>query len=76
VVSFFVSRIDAIVDPLIEKIIAQGGNQRDLARHLLGKAAVASAKVSYQMYKEIFDSVRFKRLEENGGWRAGHFVDR
>jgi transaldolase len=71
VVSFFVSRIDAMADPLIEKIIAHGGNQRDLARHLLGKAAVASAKVSYQMYKEIFDSVRFKRLKEKGAGVQG-----
>jgi transaldolase len=81
VASFFVSRIDAMVDPLLEKIIAQGGNQRDLARHLLGEAAVASAKVSYQMYKEIFDSVRFKRLKEKGArvqgilWTASGAAD-
>jgi transaldolase len=64
VASFFVSRIDAQVYPLLEKIISHGGNQRDLARHLLGKAAVASAKASYQIYKELFNSRRFEILKE------------
>jgi transaldolase len=64
IASFFVSRINAIVDPALEKIIAHGGNQRDLARHLLGRGAVASAKISYQIFKEMFNSGRFVVLKE------------
>ena len=32
VASFFVSRIDALVDPLLEKLIAQGGKEADLTK--------------------------------------------
>jgi transaldolase len=66
VASFFVSRIDALVDPLLEKTIAHGGKEADLARELRGKAAVASAKVAYQIFKEIFGTARFKKLAERG----------
>ena len=55
VASFFVSRIDSLVDPLLEKIIAQGDSrQAHLARQALGQVAIASAKMAYQMFKEIF----------------------
>jgi len=66
VASFFVSRIDALVDPLLEQLIAQGGNKADLARQVLGQVAVASAKIAYQVYKDIFGSARFKKLADKG----------
>lgn len=66
VASFFLSRIDTMVDPMLEKIIADGGPQADLAKTLLGKAAVASAKMAYQIYKELFFSERFNALREKG----------
>ena len=66
VASFFLSRIDTMVDPMLEKIIASGGPQADLAKTLLGKAAVASAKMAYQIYKELFFSERFNALREKG----------
>ena len=62
VASFFVSRIDALVDPLLEKIIAQGGETAQLAKQVHGQVAIASAKVAYQAYEEIFGSDRFKKL--------------
>ena len=62
VASFFVSRIDTLVDPLLEKIIAQGGDQAQLAKQVHGQVAIASAKVAYQAYEEIFGSDRFKKL--------------
>ena len=62
VASFFVSRIDAMVDPLLEKLITQGGEEGDLAKKARGQVATASAKVVYQIYKEIFGSDRFKKL--------------
>jgi transaldolase len=66
VASFFVSRIDALVDPLLEKLIAQGGEDADLAKMLRGQVAIASAKAAYQIYKEIFDSDRFRKLADRG----------
>ncbi|MGB3940295.1 MAG: transaldolase [Candidatus Manganitrophaceae bacterium] len=66
VASFFVSRIDGMVDPLLEKVIVQGGEKADLAKTLRGRVAIASAKVAYQRYKEIFGSDRFKALAGQG----------
>jgi transaldolase len=66
VASFFVSRIDTLVDPMLEKLIAQGGEDADLARMLHGQVAISSAKVAYEVYKEVFDSDRFKKLADKG----------
>ena len=66
VASFFVSRIDASVDPLLEKIIVQGGKDADLAKKVHGQIAISSAMSAYQIYKEIFGSNRFKKLADKG----------
>jgi len=66
VASFFISRIDALVDPLLEKLIAQGGKAADLAKNLHGQVAIASAKMAYQAFKEIFGSDRFRKLAAMG----------
>jgi transaldolase len=66
VASFFLSRIDTLVDSLLEKIIVQGGKEADLAKKVRGQVAVASAKLAYQMYEEIFASERFKKLAAQG----------
>jgi transaldolase len=66
VASFFVSRIDALVDPLLENRIAQGGPGADVAKQVHGQVAVASAKMAYQIYKDIFGSARFKSLADKG----------
>ena len=66
VASFFVSRIDSLVDPLLEKIITQGGEKAEIAKTLHGQIAIASAKEAYQTYKEIFGSERFRKLAAKG----------
>jgi transaldolase len=66
VASFFVSRIDALVDPLLEKIIALGGDEVQFAKKVHGQVAIASAKVAYQIYNEIFSSDRFRKLTDQG----------
>ncbi|HWA99728.1 MAG TPA: transaldolase, partial [Pirellulales bacterium] len=66
VASFFVSRIDALVDPILEKTIAKGGKEVDLAKKARGQVAIASAKMAYQIYKEIFGSDRFMELAAQG----------
>jgi transaldolase len=66
VASFFVSRIDALVDPLLEKLMAHGGGNADVAKMLHGQVAVASAKAAYQIYKEVFGGDRFRTLAHEG----------
>lgn len=66
VASFFVSRIDSLVDPLLEKLAAQGGAMADVAKKVRGQVAIASAVVAYQIYKEIFQSERFGKLAGRG----------
>ncbi len=66
VASFFISRIDALVDPLLDQLIVQGGREADLAKKMRGQVAIASAKIAYQIYKEIFGSDRFKKLAAQG----------
>ncbi|MBD3293504.1 MAG: transaldolase [Armatimonadia bacterium] len=66
VASFFLSRIDVLVDPML-KVKAQGdGREAEVAKKLYGQVAIASAKTSYQMYKEIFGTLRWRRLADHG----------
>jgi transaldolase len=57
VASLFLSRIDAKVDPALDEI---GGAQ---AAALRGKAAVANARLAYEIHEEIFSTPRFASLE-------------
>ena len=62
VASFFLSRIDVLIDPMLEKL-QQGKNAaaKDITG-LHGQVAIASAKVAYQIYQEIFGSERYRKL--------------
>ncbi|MCC8408494.1 transaldolase [Mucilaginibacter sp. UR6-1] len=66
VASFFLSRIDSMVDPLLEAIIKDNPDKAAPARKILGKVAISSAQAAYQIYKDIFKSDRFKALEAKG----------
>ena len=66
VASFFLSRIDVLIDPQLEKIAAEGGEKGQLAQSLVGEVAIASAKQAYQMYKEIFAGPRWQTLADKG----------
>jgi len=63
VASFFISRIDTAVDTLLEERIQKGQKQ---PKSLLGKAAVASAKLAYQAFKTTFSSKHFASLKAKG----------
>lgn len=69
VASFFVSRVDTLVDKLLEEKLAGAGSgpERERLQGLVGRAAVANAKLAYQDYKEIFSSARFKDIHHKGG---------
>jgi transaldolase/glucose-6-phosphate isomerase len=66
VASFFLSRIDVLVDPLLEKILAAGGPQAKTAANLRGELAIACAKTAYTIYRRIFNSKRFQALAAKG----------
>ncbi|MES2061633.1 MAG: transaldolase [Bacteroidota bacterium] len=58
VASFFLSRIDVVVDPLLQE---KGENG------LVGEVAIASAKKAYEIYKRVFSTDRWKALAAKGG---------
>lgn len=68
VASFFVSRVDTLVDELLERLIQESrdGDPSQL-RALRGKIAVANAKIAYEHFRRAFGAERFKRLEQRGG---------
>ncbi len=68
VASFFVSRIDTAVDKLIDakvKVATSTGEQA-MFRSLLGKVAIASARVTYKRYGELFNGARWSALGGKG----------
>jgi transaldolase len=68
VASVFVSRIDTAVDKQIDARIndAKDENEKTLLSSLLGKTAIASARLQYQKFKEIFSTERFAKLKARG----------
>ena len=66
VASFFLSRIDVLVDPILEKLRLGGGPIAETVAGLHGQVAIASAKVAYQIYQEIFARERYRNLARQG----------
>jgi transaldolase len=81
VASFFLSRIDVLVDPQVQKVIDEGkaaghdpqraGNPNEtapvsVARAVLGQTAIASARIAYQIYSRVFGSERYRTLMAHG----------
>ena len=67
VASFFVSRIDSLVEKIIagrEKTATP--QQRALFDEVTGKVAVANAKQAYQKYKQLFSGPRWQKLADQG----------
>lgn len=66
VASFFISRIDTLVDALLDDIMDMSCAQAQAARELRGQVSIASAKLAYQAYGVVFKSKRFRRLLDHG----------
>jgi transaldolase / glucose-6-phosphate isomerase len=66
VASFFVSRIDSKVDKYLETIIQASGQDGQKASELLGKIAIANARLAYQEFRKLFESDRFLSLQAKG----------
>jgi transaldolase/transaldolase/glucose-6-phosphate isomerase len=60
VASFFLSRIDVLIDPLLD---AKGLTK------LKGEVSIASARKAYEIYKQVFNTERFRNLEVKGAKR-------
>ena len=66
VASFFVSRVDTKVDGRLSEIIDLGDAHAKKAQRLLGKAAIANARLAYAKYQEVFGAPRFQALKAQG----------
>jgi transaldolase len=68
VASFFISRIDTLIDSLLNDKIknTSDANQQALLKSLLGKVAIANGKLTYQKYQRIFSGPRWEKLAAKG----------
>ncbi len=67
VASFFVSRIDSLIDAQIEeKLKTADGAEKESLENLRGKVAIANAKMAYKAYEEIFSGARWEKLAKKG----------
>src|SRR2546421_1699625 len=68
VASFFVSRVDTAIDKALEYMARHAESPEEKARleGLLGRAAIANAKIAYAKFKEIFHGPRFADLRAKG----------
>ncbi|HEX2800115.1 MAG TPA: transaldolase [Thermoanaerobaculia bacterium] len=67
VASFFVSRVDTLVDKLLgEKIQKAAGKEKTRLEGLLGKAGLANSKVVYEDFLSIFNAAPFAALRAKG----------
>jgi transaldolase len=68
VASFFVSRIDTLVDNTIDEKLktTSDAGQKALLESLRGKVAIANARLTYKKYQELFGGPRWKALAAKG----------
>jgi transaldolase/glucose-6-phosphate isomerase len=67
VASFFVSRIDTLVDSKVDELEkTAGGAAKGLLESVRGKIAIANAKLTYKKYEELFGGPRWKALAGKG----------
>lgn len=64
VASFFLSRIDTLVDSKLDGLAAGAAAEKGQA--LRGRTAIASARLAYQAYKQLFAAERWQRLAAAG----------
>jgi len=61
VASFFVSRVDSAIDPILDQL------NDPRAKQLRGSAAVANARLAYQIFEEVTATDRWKKIAAAGG---------
>ena len=65
VASFFISRIDSLIDSILTEKLKNAASEQEkqLVQSLLGKVAIANAKVTYAKYKQIYSGPRWNSLK-------------
>ncbi len=69
VASFFVSRIDSLIDSKLEEMMDHHDTdaaKRALIASVHGQVAIANAKLTYKKYQELFSGPRWKALADKG----------
>jgi transaldolase/glucose-6-phosphate isomerase len=68
VASFFISRIDSLVDSMIneKQKTTSDAKQQELLKSLLGKVAIANGKLTYLRYQRLFSGPRWQALASHG----------
>ncbi|HET6813710.1 MAG TPA: transaldolase [Actinomycetota bacterium] len=66
VASFFVSRVDTLVDAELQALVDKGGPEAEAARARLGTAAIDNAKLAYQVFQESSQGPRWEALAARG----------
>ncbi|HXP16608.1 MAG TPA: bifunctional transaldolase/phosoglucose isomerase, partial [Terriglobales bacterium] len=69
VASFFISRIDSLVDSIIDARLktSKDPREQELLKSMHGKVAIANGKQTYEKYQAIFGTDRWKALAAKGG---------
>jgi len=66
VASFFVSRVDALVEKKFDGLLSSGKSTEADKGKFFGKVGIANSKLAYQAFEATFSSARFKKLQEAG----------
>jgi transaldolase/glucose-6-phosphate isomerase len=66
VASFFVSRVDSIVESELAKIKKEGRVSDEVEASYFGKVGIANSKLAYNAYEKMFSSPRFKAMQAKG----------
>ena len=66
VASFFVSRVDTLVDRLLDQMVSEGSVTEEMLRSLRGKAAIANTRLAYQAFSEFFRGPRWLKVASYG----------
>jgi transaldolase len=66
VASFFVSRVDTLVDRLLDQMVAELSISEEMHHALRGKAAIANTRLAYQAFSEFFRGPRWLKMASFG----------
>ncbi len=68
VASFFISRIDSLIDQKLSEALDASRNpeRREKLKSVVGKIAIANAKIAYARCQELYARARWKALAEKG----------
>ena len=66
VASFFVSRVDTMVDKALQTVGKESLLDTETAAKLMGKAAIANAKLAYQSFQTFVSTKQYLKLKEKG----------